>query len=72
MTIISSFQHLTQAIVEMLDGLVSFVTGVCRWPIQMMVEVINIVMDAIASLLDVVTGELHRVEEWSCGNAEDN
>lgn len=70
MAITSSFAHFTRAITEMFHSVISFVTGVLfRWPIQVIVELVNILAGLIHSVLGFLTGE----PQWNSwkGHAEE-
>lgn len=61
MAITPSFAHFARAITEMLHSVISFVTGVLfRWPIQVIVELVNILAGLIHSVLGILTGEPQR------------
>lgn len=60
MAITSSFEHFTRAIVEAFDSVISFVVGVLRAPIPVIVELVNILAGLLHDVLGFAVGEAQR------------
>lgn len=57
MAISSSLRHFAQAILKMLNGVLSAVLGVCAWFTRTTMELVNVAMDLASSIGGFLLGE---------------